>query len=209
MNTINVFICFKRYMAILITPFLTLLPINSANALLIKHEITGPQFLIERDRITGVTTRETVTQPGTDRTTFEWTQTQKDTLTEITTIIIGIVDKLNPLQFIKGLFTSASDSTGDFNLAQVDLGDGVFVLELVPTAPIDLLGDYGLLAFSFDVDPSDFGKTGYVSYTAIGTTGTETILESVVPEPSTMFLIISFVLYLAHPTTKSRNTANA
>lgn len=183
----------QRYIRIIfIMLFFTILPINSANALSIKHEITGPQFLVERNPVTGVSIKETVTQPGTDKTIFEWTQTQKDTLTEITKIIIGIVDKLNPLEFIKGLFTSASDSSGDFNLAQVNLGGGVFILELVPTSPIGSLGDYGLLDYSFDVDPSDFGKTGYISYSAIGTTGRETILESVpVPEPSTIFLVIT------------------
>lgn len=171
--------------------FLVIFPLSNANALLVMHEREGPLLVNEFDPVTGALSRQTIIQPGTDRTTYGWTREQRDTLTEITRIVISVVDILAPLKALRGLFSSFSDESGDFDIVTIDTGGGTRALELLPTSPIGPLGDYGAVSFAFEVDPLDFGKAGLVSHVAIGTTGSETIIEPAVsvPESSTLSLL--------------------
>lgn len=185
-----------------------ILQANTANALLITHSTVGPTIQTHRNETTGVVISEQITHPGYSTSRIEWTPSQKDDLTEIIKLVISVVSLFDPSVRIAGEFVTFSDASGDFNINTTHLPDGTSILELNPTNKIGPIGGYGLLELTFNTDPIDFGKAGYISYTAIGITGEETVLDPIqpIPEPSTLMLItIGFFTIARYSITRNKN----
>lgn len=172
-----------------------------SNALSIKME---PQSLFSSEVIfdaeTGAPKRTTVTPAN--KFTLDITQEQIDIVIEpITKILIDIIDMVDPLKKIKGIFNLFTDTTGYFDIQQILLADATAQLELIPNTPINSPGEFGLIDFEFEAQNiTDFGNIGFVQFTSVGSVEKEIILEKVkpIPEPSTIFLMGSGLVWVTY-----------
>lgn len=132
-------------------------------------------------------------------------------------ILIHIKDILNPLKFIKGLFTSFSDNNHDFDIIQVAEGGGINRLELTPLSRISVStisaypAIFGDIQWSFSADSSEFGPAQrLVETTFVGPSGTATFSQAsiAVPEPSSLMVAsLSALMAVAYSWYRQRRAA--
>jgi hypothetical protein len=125
----------------------------------------------------------------------EITDEQLDILTLLKNIIIKPLKKFLPKLGLEGLFTSYSDTSGDFDITTFTDIEGIQSLLLTPTFPINVPGEYGNINFTYESTAFATPEDQFVGFSIIaeGTTGSEEQLSEVkcVPEPSTILSLLS------------------
>lgn len=123
----------------------------------------------------------------------------------IESITITILDILNPLKKIKGIFDSFRDLGGLFGFQQIPIPCsptapvGCEALVLTSVSPLTSPGVYGEVSFNYSIDPLEFENAGFVSFAAQGPEDQEVVMGQIVPipEPSSLALFIVGCLGLA------------
>jgi hypothetical protein len=102
-------------------------------------------------------------------------------------VVMAFTDSIG--RIIQGIITSFGDALNRFQFLPNIPGLGS--LELIPDPLITQPGSYGLITYTFDVAPQDFGNTRFVQWTFIGPAGQETVRQEIsttIPEPNGFLL---------------------